>query len=67
MIIYMLFYIKRYKYEKKIKEKFMKKHMAEPFRLRSESGRVISSFDYEKKYKKLQKLVRKYLDLEGEK
>lgn len=48
MIIYMLFYIRRRKHKKeKFKEKFIKKHMAEPFRFRSESGRIISSFNYE--------------------
>lgn len=53
--------------KEKFKEKFIKKHMAEPFRFRSESGRVISSFDYEEQYNKLKKLVIKYLNLEGEK
>lgn len=49
------------------KEKFIKKYMAEPFRFRNESGRIISSFDCEEEYNKLKKLVCKYLDLEGEK
>lgn len=60
----MLFYIKKCKHEKrKIYEKTYKK----PFIYKSESGITIFSINYEKKYKKLQKLVRKYLDLEGEK
>lgn len=53
--------------KEKFKQKFIKKHMAELFRFRSESGRVISSFDYEEQYNKLKKLVIKYLDFEGEK
>lgn len=53
--------------KEKFKEKFIKKHMAKPFRFRGESGRIISSFNYEEQYNKLKKLVCKYLDLEGEK
>lgn len=53
--------------KEKFKQKFMKKHTKKPFIYKSESGRTICSIDYEEKYKKLQKLVRKYLDLEGEK
>lgn len=53
--------------KEKFKEKFIKKYMAEPFRFRSESGKIISSFDYEEQYNKLKKLVIKYLNLEGEK
>ena len=33
--------------KEKFKEKFIKRHMAKPFRFRGESGRTISSFNYE--------------------
>ena len=64
----MLFYIKRYNMKKeKFKQKFIEKHTKKPFIYKSESGRIICSINYEEKYKKLQKLVRKYLKLDEEK
>nr|DAD63202.1 MAG TPA: hypothetical protein [Caudoviricetes sp.] len=49
--------------KEEFKQKFIKKHTKKPFIYKSESGRVISSINYEEKYKKLQKLVRKYLKI----
>ena len=45
------------------KEKYIKKHTKKPFIFVSESGRKLCSIDYEREYKKLQKLVEKYLEI----